>query len=137
MARPSRATTCAGWGGLSCAAVGYALGIERPLLMASFAAVVAVAVSPAATLLTIRQYEAKGPTTDDVLAVTGLSALVAIFLFDVLLLVAGEAGLVPVPGAEAGKAVMVLRIGAATGGSLMVGVLAGLALSLLHGRMSV
>ena len=121
----------------ACAAVGYALGIERPLLMASFAAVVAVAVSPAATLLTIRQYEAKGPTTDDVLAVTGLSALVAIFLFDILLLVTGEAGLVPVPGAEAGKAVMVLRIGAATGGSLMVGVLAGLALSLLHGRMNV
>ena len=120
-----------------CLVVGQVAGADRPVIMAVFFAIAAVAVSPAATLLTVREYEAKGAATDDILAVTGLSAVVAIFLFDLALLVMGEAGCVPAAGGQGGAIAVAGRFLAVAGGSVLAGVAAGLVLALLHGRTSV
>jgi len=119
---------------LACGVVGVLVGAERPVLSAGFMGIMAVAVSPAATLLTLRQYEAKGHTTDDILMVTGFSAVAAIFLFDLWLLVCVEAGWVTPPGGPAGVHLAVLKLLAATAGSLLTGIAAGLVLSMLHVR---
>ncbi len=120
----------------ACAAVGLLAGTEAPLLTAAFLAAIAVAVSPAATLLTLRQYEAKGYATEDILTITGLSAVIAIFLFDFSLLVFVEVGWVQPPGGAAGIHLAVLKLLAATAGSVLAGVAAGMVLSLLHARSS-
>lgn len=117
-----------------CGLVGYLTGSAHPLLMAVFFGIVAVSISPAATLLTLRQYEAKGHTTEDILTVTGLSAIISIFLFDLSLLVFVEVGWVQLPGGAAGIHLAVLKLISATVGSVLVGILAGLVLSLLHAR---
>jgi len=119
-----------------CGLAGYLAGAERPLLMAVLFGAAAVAISPAGTLLTIRQYEAKGHTTEDILTVTGLSCISSIFLFDLALLVFVEAGWVQPPGGAAGVHLAVVKLISATIGSVLIGVLAGLILSLLHARSS-
>jgi len=118
-------------------AVAAAAGAAEPLLSAIFLAVIAVAISPAATLLTLRQYQAKGHTTDAVLAVTGLSAAIAIVAFDVAVAAVAQAGWVgPASGAGAagpvGTGLAVTRLAAATGGSVLVGVALGVVLAVVH-----
>lgn len=119
-----------------CGLVGYLAGADQPLLMAFFLGAAAVAISPAATLLTLRQYEAKGHTTEDILTVTGLSAIVAIFLFDLCLLGFVELGWVQPPGGAAGIHLAVIKLISATIGSVLAGIAAGMILSLLHARTS-
>ena len=117
-----------------CGLVGYATGADNPLLMAALLGAIGVAISPAATLLTTRQYEAKGHTTEDILTITGFSAVLSIFLFDLCLLAFVEIGWVELPGGAAGIHLAVLKLISATIGSVLVGILAGLLLSLLHAR---
>jgi len=95
---------------------------------------IAMVISPAATLLTLRQYQARGRTTEDLLAITGLSVVLAIVLFDAVLLTLVESGGIGPDVARAGVLRSVLTFVRATGGSLLVGVFAGLVLSAIHGR---
>ena len=118
----------------ACAIVGLVGGADRPFVTAALLGAVAVAISPAATLLTLRQYEAKGRTSEDILAITGLSAVIAIFLFEIFLVVFGETNLVTLKGGATGPAIAVLNAVAATGGSILIGALAGIVLSAMHGR---
>ncbi len=50
---------------------------------ALFTGIIAVATAPAVTLLVVREYESEGAVTDIVLALVGLSNLIAIFIFDI------------------------------------------------------
>jgi len=118
----------------ACAAVGWVFGADRPILSAVFLGAIATVISPAATLLTLRQYQAKGRTTEDLLAITGLSVVVAIVLFDAALLVLVESGAIGAEPERTGALMAVLAFLRATGGSIVLGVLAGLALAALHGR---
>ena len=119
---------------LGCALVGHLAGATRPVVMALFLGSIAAAISPAATLLTLRQYQAKGRTTDDILAITGLSLVVAIILFDVSRMALVQFGVIGPAGAAGGMGMALLSLVAGVGGSLLVGVVAGVVLSALHGR---
>ncbi|HET6427410.1 MAG TPA: cation:proton antiporter [Phycisphaerae bacterium] len=118
----------------ACLLVGWLFGADRPIVSALFLGAIATVISPAATLLTLRQYQAKGRTTEDLLAITGLSVVLAIVLFDAVLLALVEGGAVGPETARAGALMAAFKFVRATGGSILLGVLAGLALSALHGR---
>jgi len=111
----------------------FAVGGEQRTARAVFLAVAAVATAPAATLLVLRQYGAKGPMTEHILAMTGMNNLVAIVLFYVAFLILAELG----PGAGGIHAEYlaygpVLGILLATLGSAALGFVIGLGLSFGH-----
>ena len=112
-------------------------GSDDAFLMAAFLAVFAIGISPDATLLTLRQYSAKGHSTDTVLTVTGLSAVVAILLLNLLMIIFGQTGLMELQGGRIDIWSAIGRFLAATGGSVLAGVGAGLVLALLHGQLAV
>jgi Kef-type K+ transport system membrane component KefB/CBS-domain-containing membrane protein len=103
-----------------------------PLLLA----IGAMATAPAATVMVIRQYGAKGPMTDHVVAMVGMNNLVALVLFHAVFLLLAALG----PGAGGIAAIgmerhIVAAIIIKTLGSAVVGFLIGLLLSL--GRAAV
>ncbi len=116
--------------------VGQLAGASRPVLTSVFLAVIAVSISPAATLLTLRQYGAKGVATETLLAVTGLSAVLAIGLFDLSVIVLGKTGAVALVGGAAGTMSAAAWVLSATGGSVLAGAALGVLLALLHGRIA-
>jgi Kef-type K+ transport system membrane component KefB/CBS domain-containing protein len=100
---------------------------------AVFLAIAAIATAPAATLLVLRQYGAKGPMTEHILVATGMNNLVAIVLFYVAFLVFAELG--PDAGgihAEHMDRGLLVGILLATAGSAAVGFVLGLVLSMGH-----
>ncbi|HBF22212.1 MAG TPA: hypothetical protein DDW23_00225, partial [Planctomycetes bacterium] len=78
--------------------------------------VMAVAVAPATTLLVLKEYQSKGPTTDAVLTLTALSNIWAILAFEAVLLV-----LVALSGGEAGPGAVLWD----AGGAILYGFAAG------------
>jgi Kef-type K+ transport system membrane component KefB len=68
----------------ACWVVAHLAGLHRPAVMAVLLGAVASAVSPAATLVTVRQYQARGRVTAEIMAATGLSMVAAVCLFDFL-----------------------------------------------------
>jgi len=110
---------------------------QRPLLFAVFLAIAAVETAPAATLLVLRQYEAKGPATDHIIAMTGLNNLAAMVLFYIAFLLFAELG--PERGGLAATHLVGGLFGGlllATVGSALAGCLLGLLLSLVHIMLS-
>ncbi|MHC4444396.1 MAG: cation:proton antiporter domain-containing protein [Planctomycetota bacterium] len=111
----------------------WVISEEHSSIKAVFLAIAAIATAPAATLLVLRQYGAKGPTTDHILAMTGLNNLIAIVLFYIAFLVFAEIG--PAAGgihAEHMDHGLVLGIVYASIGSAIIGCLLGLSLSLAN-----
>ncbi|MBL7008726.1 MAG: cation:proton antiporter [Planctomycetes bacterium] len=88
--------------------------------------VMAIAVAPATTLLVLREYDARGPTTDSIKLLTALSNVWAVLLFEVALLF-----LLWTTGAEAGPGEIAWDVG----GALFYGLLAGHALILMQERV--
>ena len=89
--------------------------------------ILAIAVAPATTLLVLREYGSRGPLTETLTAATTLSNLVAIFAFEVALLI-----LVALGGAAEVSAWPILWD---LFGSLLYGLLAGHALILFQERI--
>lgn len=119
--------------GLAVFVATWAMGRDHSLIQAVFLAIAAIATAPAATMLVLRQYGAKGPTTDHILAMTGMNNLVAIVLFYAAFLIFAELG--PDAGgihAEHMDHGLVQGIVFATVGSAVIGFLLGLLLSLGH-----
>ena len=94
----------------------------------------AVATAPAATYLVLRQYEAKGPTTDHLLGLIGLNNLVSIVCFNSVFLLCTWIGWVGEHGQPDGS--IWLNLLSQSIGSLVLGGLLGMALSALHARVS-
>jgi CBS domain-containing protein/Kef-type K+ transport system membrane component KefB len=95
-----------------------------------FMGTMAIATAPAATLLVLREYEAKGPIADHLLVLTGLNNVISIVLFHIGFLIIGEAGwssapLIPVRN-------LILDVVILTVGSLILGAVLGLLLSIIH-----
>ncbi|HEX9793209.1 MAG TPA: cation:proton antiporter [Planctomycetota bacterium] len=90
--------------------------------------VLAVAVAPATTLSVVREYRAAGPLSESLLLLTALSNLVAVFAFEIALLV-----LASMQGGEA--AAGPLPIAWDLAGSLLAGLVAGYALIELQKRI--
>lgn len=93
----------------------------------------AIATAPAATLSVLSEYDAKGPTTDTILSLTGLNNVVCILLFHLgfsLLAAGGLLGSVDLPLNR-----MLIDLLTTTLGSIALGVTLGFVISLLHARL--
>jgi len=93
----------------------------------------AIATAPAATLVTLREYEAKGPATETILGLTGLNNLICIVLFQVVFLGLAAAGVLPEVRLRGSEVWLGLIVG--TIGSILLGTILGLLLSVIHARM--
>lgn len=109
----------------------WAVCPQHSLFVAVILAIAAIETAPAATLMVLRQYNAKGPVTDHILAMTGMNNIAVITLFYIAFLVFAELG--PANGgisAEHMNHGLLLGILLATVGSAVLGFLIGLLLSL-------
>jgi len=103
-------------------------------VLAVLLGVVSVATAPAATLLVLREYGAKGPVSDSILALTGLNNIFVITVFHVLLMLLAASGAVGVQfEAERWLWFDVLMT---TFGSAALGLVLGLGLSILRVKVS-
>lgn len=102
-------------------------------ILALLLGLAAIATAPAATLLVLREYEAKGPITDTILGVTGLNNIVCIVLFHSAFLILASFGVVDAKGALAthlGVALLLTTIG-----SVILGIVAGTVIAILHAKL--
>ena len=106
--------------------------ISRSATVGWFMGSMAIATAPAATLLVLREYEAKGPTADHLLTLTGLNNIWSIILFYLVFLVVGALGQTEI-AADRSLALDLVLI---TVGSLGVGIVLGLVLSIVHAAAS-
>ena len=111
-----------GAGATDCLTVGLLLGA------------IAIATAPAATFLVLREFEAKGPTTDHLLGMTGLNNLVSILVFNALFLLCAAMGWLDELKVVRGALWIDLLFMSA--GSIALGLALGLLLSALHTRLA-
>ncbi len=96
---------------------------------------IAVATAPAATLLVLQEYDAKGPTTDTLLALVGLNNIASIIQFHVIFLILVTTGIISAPYIDAGRS-LVLDLILTTFGSAVLGLLLGVLFSMLHAKLT-
>ncbi len=95
--------------------------------------IAAVATAPAATLVTLREYDAKGPVTDTLLGVVGANNVICIVLFDIAFLILAATGALGTT--DVGWERALIGMGLTTVGSVVVGVTLALTLSVAHSRL--
>ncbi len=93
----------------------------------------AIATAPAATLLVLQEYDAKGPITDTILGLTGVNNIVCIVLFHAVFLTLAWCGMLPTHGAESPNLLLDLLM--TTLGSVLLGLVLGLLISLVHTKL--
>ncbi|MCA9245064.1 MAG: CBS domain-containing protein [Phycisphaerales bacterium] len=108
--------------------------VGAPILpLALLLGMAAIATAPAATLVTLREYDAKGPVTDMTLGVVGVSNVACIILFDLVFLGLASAG--ALGATDVNWKLALLGVLLTTVGSLVVGVGLALILSIAHSRL--
>jgi CBS domain-containing protein len=107
----------------------WALHPEHNIFIAAFLAIAGVSTAPAATVHVIRQYGAKGPVSDHLIAMTGLNNLLAVTTFYVVFLLLADRGLISISEMKhpLGTALLLSTVGSA-----MLGFIFGLGLSIAH-----
>ncbi|MBN1490906.1 MAG: CBS domain-containing protein, partial [Phycisphaerae bacterium] len=100
--------------------------------LALLLAAVAVETAPAATLLVLREYEAKGSTTDATLVLTGINITLSIILFHAGFLVLADCGLIEL----AAQRTLWLDLLLTTVGSAGIGIVLGMVLTVLYTRLT-
>ncbi|MGD2108772.1 MAG: CBS domain-containing protein, partial [Phycisphaerae bacterium] len=105
----------------------------QAILLALFLGIAAIATAPAATLLVLREYEAKGPITDTILGVTGINNILCIVLFHSVFLILASFGVINATGALAEHLGLALAL--TTVGSVVLGVIAGTVIAILHAKL--
>ncbi len=108
-------------------------GIGQNLVLALLLGVAAVATAPAATLFVLQEYEAKGAVTDTILGLTGINNIVCIIVFYSVFLVLASLGVIEARGSLAEH--LWTALAWTTFGSLALGVLAGVVISMLHAKL--
>jgi Kef-type K+ transport system membrane component KefB/predicted transcriptional regulator len=106
-----------------------ALSVSVGLLLAC----ASVATAPAATWYVLREYDAKGPTADHLLVMTGLNNLASIVAFQVTFIVLATLG--ALKGVHAPQGSWLLNLFVISIGSAVLGGLLGFILSVLHARL--
>lgn len=96
-------------------------------------AIAAIATAPAATLLVLREYEAKGPVSDTILTLTAINNTVCIVLFHAAFLVFSATGVIE--GGYGEGRWLALDLLLTSVGSVALGVVLGFALSILHSKI--
>ena len=96
--------------------------------------VVALATAPAATLLVLREYDAKGPVSDTLLTLTAINNTVSIILFHSLFLLLSAAGIIA--SAAGGDRILWLDLVLTSVGSVVLGCLLGFLFSVLYSKIT-
>ena len=107
--------------------------VGQGLVLALLLSAAAIATAPAATLFVLQEYDAKGPLTDTILALTAANNVVCLVVFQTLFLLLAASGTIATTGAFAQNAVLALV--ASTVGSVALGIVAGTAISMLHAKL--
>lgn len=109
--------------------------LSETLALALFLGIAAMATAPAATLLVLREYDAKGPMTDMVLTLTGINNVICIVLFHVSFLLLAWTGVIqtrPDPGR-----IVLVDLFLTTIGSAALGLVLGMALCWFYARNNI
>lgn len=93
----------------------------------------AIATAPAATLFVIHEYDAKGPVSDMILALTGLNNIICIILFHACFSILSATGVLG--AVEASVSSILIDLVTITLGSVLLGVLIGFVLSVCHAKL--
>lgn len=122
---------------LGAAIIGLASGssVATPMVLA-FAVLLgtaAIATAPAATLFVIREYDAKGPTADAILSLTGLNNIICIVMFHLCFSLLAASGVLGEVAFSTGSIWFDLLT--TTFGSALVGIGLGFALSVFHTKL--
>lgn len=126
---------CVGGGCWLVAALTDALPANTALPFALLLGIVGLATAPAATLFVLREYEAKGPTSESILALTGLNNILCIVAFHAAFLLLTTAGWIE-SGYGTGRWLW-LDLLLTTVGSVALGVILGFLFSLLYAKVTV
>jgi len=123
---------------VACLVVGVATlrdhAIADVALLALLLSLAGIATAPAATLFVLQEYEAKGPITDTILGLTGVNNIVCIVAFYVVFLMAASTGWLQTSSDLSRH--IVLAIALTTLGSVALGVLCGVLISVAHARLA-
>ena len=96
---------------------------------------VATATAPAATLLVLREYEAKGSNTDAVLSMTAVNNIACVILFHFIFLVLSASGIVE--SAYGADRHLWLDLLLTSVGSMVLGVALGFVFSMLYAKITI
>ncbi len=109
-------------------------GLKDAVTAGVLLGIIALATAPAATVLVIGEYDARGPTSDAILSLTALNNVLCIVLFHAAFVLLAAAGWVE--AAVAGQRVVWLDLLLISLGSLLLGLLLGVLLAALHARLA-
>ena len=118
---------------LACA-FGETGGGRQALAFGVLLGCVALATAPAATILVLREYDAKGPVGDTIMTLTAMNNTVSVVLFHCSFLVLGATGVID--SVYAGQRLLWLNLLLTSVGSVGLGALLGFVLSLFYSKMS-
>ncbi len=121
---------------VGCGLAAWALpGMTLPLSLTVgvLLGIAAIATAPAATLLVLREYAAKGPTTTHLLGLVGINNLVSIIGFSIAFIICVSLGWIESPLIS--PASLWLDLLWVSLGSVVIGGLLGMLLSWLHARV--
>lgn len=110
-------------------------GAGEKLVLALLLAIAGVATAPAATLFVLQEYEAKGPVTETIVGLTAVNNIVCIVLFQLTFLTLASFDIIHTGGFVAQH--LGLALLSSTVGSVVLGVVAGVTISVLHARLPV
>jgi len=94
----------------------------------------AIATAPAATILVLREYEAKGSVSDAIQSLTALNNVICIVVFNIAFILLATLGAITTAGE--GNVHLWFGLLTTTVGSLALGSLAGFTLSVLYAKVS-
>lgn len=106
------------------------VGAGEAVVFCALLGVAAIATAPAATLLVLQEYDAKGPITDTILSLTGLNNIICIVAFYSLFFTLAGLGLIETSDEVSRH--LLLSLAATTVGSVVVGIAVGSLLSISH-----
>jgi len=121
--------------GVVCAVIGYFTGGGIAAIGAGvLLGIVAVETAPSATLITLQEYDAKGPVTDTVLTLTAINCTVCIVLFHVAYLLLASTGVIA--PTSMGERWVWLDLAMTTLGSAVLGSALGFLFSVLYAKVT-
>jgi Kef-type K+ transport system membrane component KefB len=110
---------------------GITLSVTAGLLLGT----IAMETAPAATLLVLQEYDAKGPTSDTILSLVGLNNIVCIVHFHVIFLILVTVKVIHAPYIDQGRS-LAMDLLLTTVGSAVFGLTIGILFSVLQSKLT-
>lgn len=118
-------------------ALGGSADWNTSIVLATLLALAGIATAPAATLFTLREYEAKGPMSETIMTVVGFNNIICIVLFHIAFLTLAATGTLEVKGALGAGSQIWLALLLQTFGSVLLGVITGFGISIVHAKLRI